>query len=216
MKTKLLSTVAMAGLVMAFATSDADAQQLVFDQPPGQAGGTLSKLADGTFVGTGISFTQMSSVNTPTMSGQTFALTDAVLNFNTDPLTGFITMTGTADLGGNDIGDPIVVSGSFISAGFLVPGSPNFGAFGTDLKDADLAAYFGLEEEFMFSATAILDLQVAQSCDTTANTFECSIIEADFVNIGREAEVPEPATLGLLGAGMLGLGWAARRRKQAA
>jgi len=206
MKHAVKRTLAVAGVAAIgglFAVSEAAAVPVLdFDQG-GAAGGTLS--FDGVnYQASGINF--LTVIATGTAADGVYNLDDAELSFDTG---GSIELSGTIDAGGG-LGDPIVVSGSFSVFGLI---GQNFAGDGMDFKSEDVADFFGTGEEFIFSTTAIL-VTPEEGCDTSTETWTCDVQQADFVNTAVEA--PEPATLGLLGIGLAGLGFAARRRRNAA
>jgi hypothetical protein len=200
---KALAVVGVAAVGGLFAVSEASAVPVLdFDQG-GASGGTLS--FDGVnYQADGISF--LTVIATGTASDGVYNLDDAELSFDTG---GSIMMSGTIDAGGG-LGDPIVESGSFGVFGLI---GRNFAADGMDFKAEDVAEFFGTGTEFLFSATSIL-VTLGEGCDTSTATWTCDVQQADFVNTA--SAVPEPATLGLLGVGLAGLGFAARRRRTAA
>ena len=139
---------------------------------------------------------------------------------------GTFTLTGAAWDCGNDgcgdIGDVLIADGTLITGtwtgGGITPsvtcdasGACTGAGNGSDTKDADLAAFYGLDENFTFSSTQI----TIESCTTDpAGGFSCTVSEADMTNTGTVARVPEPATLGIFGIGLIGLGFVMRRRKR--
>ena len=82
---------------------------------------------------------------------------------------------------------------------------------GRDNKNADLLAFYGLSgHNFRFLNTNI-SLGDA-TINATSGEFTGGITNADLDNRARPISVPIPSTLGLLGAGLIGLSVFARRR----
>ena len=81
-----------------------------------------------------------------------------------------------------------------------------FIAIGTDTKNETLAAFYGLALDFTFANTEIA-LGTFTS-DPVTGAFSAIPNQADIINTA----VPEPATLLLLGSGLVGVGAFQRRR----
>ena len=80
---------------------------------------------------------------------------------------------------------------------------------GNDTKNALLGAFFGLVNPFSFVTTE-LSLGGA-TIDPVTGAFAATVTDSDFQNTAAE-EVPAPATLLLLGAGLTGIAVWGRKR----
>lgn len=206
---------AVAALVLTAGAAQA-APMLEFDDVSGQTG-TISYNADtGILTGSGIDFDTFRAVDV--MNAGEFECQSCELNFSTNASVdgGFLSITGGGQMtimGTIVLPDTTVsgtlVSGSFTSGALLDGPQTNNAAlngFGNDSKAEDLVSYFGLGPDFSFATTQILldaGLNISES-------FEVGVDNADFNN--SPVEVPEPATLGMLAAGLIGVGAARRRR----
>lgn len=131
----------------------------------------------------------------------------ASLNFNT--LTNVITITGGVPAAGIAIGTTLL-SGSFSSftVFFPAPTTLSFSGLGSDVKDSGLLTYIGLLASTPFN---FFGFTISANWKPGATPHPKGT--AYSTDITNTAAVSEPATLLLLGSGLIGLGLLARRRR---
>jgi len=231
--TGLLVTLAMAAMMV----SPVKAQTIISFDDPGatdQTGTVFYDFATDQLTGTDIVFNQVS------FGGFNLDCVGCVLNFTTTAATSetigggsalaeFGTDGGTFVLEG-DVYDPnngnvlvasgILLTGSFVAAGPLTPSfevsnlggvtSGEFTGGGIDTKNEALLAYIGVDPgDFVFANTT----QSLANCTIGELGIACNVTNADLDNV--RIPVPEPAMLGLLGLGLLGMAVTTRRRMSA-
>jgi len=170
--------------------------------PPG---GAVTWHADGNVSGANIPIGAMLVALAPLMNGS-YIVTNGLLSFSTGGMGGnFITITGTVV---GLLPNPVMgtlLSGIISSFDASMASNGLVSAQGTDTKNANLLLDIGLSPGTLFNLFGF-------SLTTTPLTQggpSGSAISTDIRNI---SVVPEPATLAILGAGLIGLAFILRRR----
>jgi hypothetical protein len=199
MKAFFLSKIAALSAALVFALSAVPAQAGPLIDFLGIVGGTITDVGGGDFVGTNINISFLQLIDTPANEGL-HAVTNGLLNFDTAADT--IEITGAVPSLG--IAQQTLLSGGFSNFSFGQVGPFfSFTADGPDTKSDDLLIAAGLPVGTPFVYGGFVN---SRPSDTPGvyNVFNTDI---------GNTPVPEPASLLLLGSGLVALGLAARRKK---
>jgi hypothetical protein len=181
-------------------------------------------------VGTNISVDNVTGLDTVLNNNVSFNLLNGVLNFTTGNLVSsnattwnfgsgansFITLTGSVDVNNDGIAD---ITGDLMTGQFGAASVTNLsgvfkiaGASFFDFKDPELLALFGLPavlpngDPVLYAGNFNISFNAA---GTPPDGFRSTqVLSGDITN----TPVPEPGTIFLLGAGLIGLGFYGRKR----
>lgn len=235
MRSRWLTIVGALSLAMLLGAGTALAApiQITFDIAPPTTGTLIYPGGATPLTGTAIQVDTVAAVGTPTNAG-TYDLLGGTLDFVTGLALGTSGNTTTFASGGSvrvggvldadddgvaDAGEPagILLIGTFSSNPQVVRTESSASlAFGllADIKNPVMLAFFGVSTMTDFKGTLTLNFARVDTTDSGFTAVNDQIGSGGIVNTEEVAQVPEPTTLMLLGAGMVMAGAVARRRQR--